>query len=461
MKQQRFAVCGTAFHTPSRAQLQVLADALIVVDADGTIETVLAFTDEAYAKLKQQFADQQRLFELGQNQYLLPGLVDLHIHAPQWPQLGNALHLPLYDWLMEYTFPLEAKYQDIEFARAVYSSLVDTLLANGTTTAVYFATIHQAATRCLADICIEKGQRGLIGRVAMDDPTQCPEYYRDVSAQQAIADTRGFIEYVNAHADNRDKRVLPVITPRFIPSCSDKLLLGLGELAREYDCHIQTHCSESDWEHDYVLKRCGRSDTESLYDFGLLTDKTVLAHCNFIDDSDRDRIGSIQAGIAHCPLSNFYFANAVFPAQQALQQGLLVGLGTDISGGHSPSILETCSHVVAASRALEDGVDPSLDNDQRGLAGARINFLDAFWMATVGGAAALNLNVGQFAVGYQFDAVLIDTLVSDSNVIVWPQLDTPEAVFQKIVYNARRCNIQRVWVQGEVVSGCGVDEELK
>jgi len=129
-------------------------------------------------------------------------------------------------------------------------------------------------------------QRALIGRVAMDDPDQCPVYYRDASAAVAEADTRAFIAYVQSMVGNEDGLIRPVITPRFIPSCSDELLRRLGALARETGCYVQTHCSESDWEHGYVLNRCGVTDTAALESFGLLSRHTILAHGNFVGDED-------------------------------------------------------------------------------------------------------------------------------------------------------------------------------
>ena len=123
--------------------------------------------------------------------------------------------------------------------------------------------------------------RALVGKVAMDDPISCPDYYRDASVGAAIEGTMALIEYVRGHTENRDGLVLPAITPRFIPSCTDQLLEGLGALAQSSGCHVQTHCSESDWEHGAAFSRYGRSDAESLDGFGLMTRRTVLAHSNF------------------------------------------------------------------------------------------------------------------------------------------------------------------------------------
>ncbi|MCB8982068.1 MAG: guanine deaminase [Ardenticatenaceae bacterium] len=448
-----FTLCGTLIHAPVCGEIEVIENALVVVDAAGNIAGVYAPEAEKYAIVKETAVAANSLITLAKGQYLLPGLIDLHVHAPQWPQAGNALHLPLYTWLQEYTFPLEAKYADLEFAEKVYTSLVDTLIANGTTTTLYFATVHLEATKLLAEICLAKGQRALVGKVAMDNPAECPDYYRDESVQQGLADTRALIEYVRAMPGNENERVLPVITPRFIPSCTDEMLTGLGELAEEYDCHVQTHCSESDWAHNYVLNRHGKHDTQSLHDFKLLTNKTVLAHSCFISDEDMATIKQQRSGIAHCPLSNAYFADAVFPARKALDLGLDVGLGTDVSGGATPSLLENCHTAVTASRYLDGGVDAELPQPERGIQGSRIDFKEAFWMATAGGGKALDLNIGLFKEGYAFDAIIVDTKVAGSNLVVWAELDKAEDILQKIIYNANRQNIRQVWVQGKLVGG--------
>jgi guanine deaminase len=383
-------------------------------------------------------------------QYLLPGMVDLHVHAPQWPQLGKALDLPLEEWLQTYTFPLEARYADVAFAQTEYESLVAGLLANGTTTALYFATIHLPATQRLADICLRRAQRALIGQVAMDNPEQCPDYYRDLSAASAEAQTRAFIDYVRALPGNEAALIKPVITPRFIPSCTDELLRGLGTLARESGCHVQTHCSESDWEHQYVLERYGITDTAALDRLGLLGRHTVLAHGNFVSDADLTIIGARCAGIAHCPLSNIYFSDAILPLRHLLAQGIHVGLGTDIAGGASPSILENARHAVIASRYLEAGVDPAQSRAQRRRPDSRIDALTAFWLATAGGGIALDLPIGIFKEGFQFDALLIEGGSDHGNLRLQPE-DSAADLVQKIIYHAGRSNVREVWVANRLV----------
>lgn len=426
-------------------------ETLFCIDGSGTIVDIIQHNDGAFRHVRDAARKAGKLTELSSDQYLLPGLIDLHVHAPQWPQMGKALDKPLEKWLNDYTFPLEARYADVDFARRNYTELVSALLANGTTTAVYFATLHTESSVELARICLAQGQRALVGRVAMDDPSQCPDYYRDETAASAEAETRAFIRAVAELPGNTAKRVLPVITPRFIPSCTDDLLKRLGTVAKETGCHVQTHCSESDWEHGYVKERLGKTDTVALRDFGLLTPKTILAHSNHIEDDDADLIKKTGAGVAHCPLSNFYFANAVFPLRAMLDRGLNVGLGTDIAGGHSPSVFDACRHAITASKALNDGVDARIKPEHRGRPGSAVSFKEAFWLATAGAGGVLELPVGKLEVGYQFDAIVIDTRAAGSDIYIHPAEDQPEDKLQKIIFNARRNNISRVWVDGKAV----------
>lgn len=439
-------------HTPALDQLEILNDTLISVDEAGTIISVLSPCDSAYNETLDSARQQKYFTTLPDNDFYLPGLVDTHIHAPQWPQLGKALHLPLENWLMNCTFPLESKYQDAAFASTMYNSLVTTLLANGTTSAVYFATVHTEATQILAELCVKKGQRAWVGRVAMDDHSQCPEYYRDATTDIGLRDSDDSIKNIKQLSGNESQRVKPIITPRFIPSCTDEMLEGLGILAAENNCAIQTHCSESDWEHQFVIDRMGLRDTEALEKFGLLTRTTVLAHANFINHADMCVIKNKESGVAHCPLSNQYFAGSVFPLRDALNLGVHVGLGTDISGGPSASQFDSCQHAISASRMLESGVNPNTSSGVRGIQGARIDYIEAFYLATAGGGVMLNEPIGLFKEGYHFDALHINTSNTDSNLLFFPELDSQADLFQKTLYAATRTDIQTVWVNGITVS---------
>lgn len=443
------AISGHAFYSASPEQIISLPDALMLWDDSGIITEILSPADAEYERRRDSCKSAGRLHVLEPGQYLIPGFVDLHVHASQWPQTGKNLHLPLYEWLHEKTFPLEARYADDVFAASVYSSLIDVLLANGTTTAAYFATVDLAGSLLLARLCLERGQRSLVGRVAMD--LDCPDFYGDASAEAGIEETERFILEVRSMSGNESGLILPVVTPRFIPSCSDGLLAGLGGLVRKYGCHMQSHCSENDWAHQYVLDRYGRSDAFKLNDFGLLTRRSFLAHCNFLDDDDMALFHETGCAVSHCPLSNFYFAGAVFPLKKAMDAGVQAGLGSDISGGPNPFLLDSARQAVAASRALESGADSSLSPEKRGRKGSAINFREAFWLATAGGGEALDLGIGRFEPGYAFDAVVFDVNAEHSNVRIWPDLDGDEDILQKLFYNSSRSNIMQTWVAGRRV----------
>lgn len=385
MSEATTTVRATIVQTPEPGRFERLTRHDVVIDRDGSIRSVAPADAVVVPDIV-----------LEDDLVLLPGMVDTHLHAPQWPQLGVGLDLPLERWLFEYTFPLEARYADTAFAEEVWAHMVPSLLRHGTTTAVYYGSIHEDATTALAEACVRHGQRAFVGRVAMDHPAGTPDWYRDDDAAGAVAASARSIDAVR-HADGGRGLVEPIVTPRFIPACTDAALTGLSELAAATGVRVQTHCSESDWEHGHVLDRCGVTDARALDRLGLIREHTILAHATHLNDDDRSLLAAAGAGVAHCPLSNAYFANRPFSARAALDAGVRVGLGTDVAGGPSPSLLSQCSHAVVASQQLADAGD----------ADARIDVATAFWMATLGGADLLGANVGLIAPGRSFDAVAV------------------------------------------------------
>lgn len=453
------SLLGRFAHAPTLGAVEIVEDALLRVGPDGLIEELIPAGDPRHAGAVASAEAAGTLVRLPASGWVLPGFVDLHVHAPQYAQLGTALDRPLEEWLVDYTFPLEARFADLAFADRVYSALVADLLALGTTTALMFATVHQEATRRLVDLSLEQGLRALVGKVAMDNPDQCPDYYSDASPAASVEGTRALIEYVRSHPGNGEGLALPVVTPRFVPSCTDAALGGLGELASHYACHVQTHCSESDWAEGYVQARTGRRDAEHLDALGLLTPKTILAHSVFMTDSDLALLARRGSGVAHCPLSNAYFAGAVFPLRAALERGVAVGLGTDISGGPNAAMSDALRMTVAAARMLDRGVDAALPPERRGAPGARLDWPEAFHLATAGGGAALGLPVGVFAPGYAFDAQLIDPDAAAGSIRVLDDAGGAQGLLAKILYTASRPNIAEVWVAGRSVAGSRTDPQ--
>lgn len=442
------AIQGNAFFSMDFNTIKYISNGIFCVNKEGYIDEVYEEGHKDYDLVRFMYLKSGKLRILSDLEVMLPGFVDLHIHASQWPQAGTALDSPLETWLGEYTFPLESRFKDLEFANEIYGDVVNTTLRHGTTTAMYFATVDRESSILLASLCGELGQRGLIGKVAMDDPNSNAEFYRDNSPEGAVYETEKFINKVLEIQNLYKQNVYPVVTPRFIPSCTSEALAGLGMLAKKYDVHIQTHCSESDWAHQFVKEKYGVNDAQALDNFGLITNKTIIAHAPFLEPDDLKIIADKKTTIAHSPLSNAYFANSVLPFRDFSSNGVNIGMATDISGGYSPSMYQSIRQAVISSRMLQEGVNPSLPRDERGRAGSSITINNAFYSATVAGGIALNLPIGKLEKGYSFDVQIINV---ENNIPRFYKEKNPEDLLHKILLLSESSNIKELWIQGRRV----------
>jgi guanine deaminase len=343
---------GPIIHSLSLSELQVMPQGLLGVDAAGRVCFVLdlgaASTEDTAAALGalRGAAGGPELVELG-SRMLMPGFVDAHAHAPQHAFTGTALDLPLLEWLERYTFPHEARFADVAHARKIYSRAVRNHLKHGTTTVSYFATIHNEACKVLVEVCREQGQRAYVGKVNMD--RNSPESYCEETVA-SLRDTRGFVDHVLGLGD---PLITPVITPRFVPSCTPALMRGLAAIADEHQLPLQSHLSENLAECDWV--RSLHPDCENYSDVydkhGLYTSRSYMAHCVHCARPERDLVLRKGVGIVHCPNSNFTLASGVCNVREWLEEGHKVGLGTDVAGGYSPSILNAIRMARVASVA--------------------------------------------------------------------------------------------------------------
>ncbi|KAF4029980.1 Amidohydrolase family [Phytophthora infestans] len=434
-------VRGCVVHAPLRGCIELFEDAFLSIDlSTGRITAFHAEIEPTDLDLLSK-APSSEILHLPEGQFLMPGFVDTHVHAPQFPFMGTATDVPLMQWLDKYTFPVERSFEDPKVALKWYSTLLDMMLTQGVTTAQYFATIHVEATKILADLVELRGQRGLVGLVSMD--RNAPDNYMSSSVGKCLADAEEFIQYA---LGKNNELVKPVVTPRFVPTCSPELMKGLGALAKKYDVHVQSHIAESRDEEAFVeTLHPGRRDAELFEEAGLLTQKSCMAHAVHLKEDELEIMRRTGTAIACCPLSNFFFANGFLDVRKVLDKNVGVGLGTDIAGGYSPSMLRAIQTCVLTIKALEI---------QEGTSGAPtqpFDFKDAFWLATMGGAKALNLeeDTGSFAVGKCFDAILVD--VNRGRNLVFSERDTPLDVFKKVIHNADNRNFVQVFVKGNMV----------
>lgn len=385
--------------------------------------------------------------KLAPRQFLIPGFVDTHNHAPQWMQRGLGQGMHILDWLEGVTFPNEARFRDVEYARRVYGSLVDGVLRQGVTTASYYGSLHGDATCVLADTCLAKGQRAFVGKCNMN--RNSPDFYRDASTEESLAETERCIQHVRS-IDPDGHLVRYVITPRFAISCEPDLLEGLGAVASENaDLPIQTHFNEAQQEIDATLSLFPQFDSEvDLYaHYNLLNRRSVLAHCTIMTPRETDRLEALGCGVAHCPTANMTVGGGFMaaPVRDFMRRGIKVGLGTDSGGGFSSSILDAMRHALIASFSREAqtrGADRGLSLDE------------VFYLGTMGGAKVMGVGdeVGSFEVGKQFDAVVVDMDSSRRGVNApVEEEDSTRRVFDKFLMTGDDRNIVEVYIRGRKV----------
>ncbi|XP_020283668.1 guanine deaminase [Pseudomyrmex gracilis] len=437
MVQQVFI--GPVIQTDESGEL-IIKEHLAIFTQDGKIirieENVPIGQQEIEYYLKDFSVDEVNILSHGQ--FMIPGFIDCHIHAVQFPNLGLGYDKSLLDWLETYTFPLEKRYTDTNFAERVFDAVVKQTIRTGTTTACYFASLYAEACIILANKAAELGQRAFIGKVNMNFPRE-DGYYE--STEKSIENTVAFIESIEQIGNSL---VRPVITPRFALSCDMQLMKRLGEIAKARDLHIQSHVSENLAEIDAVKKAFSdQFSYTAVYDSaGLLTSKTLLAHGVYLEDSELVILKERGTAIIHCPSSNIYLKSGLCDVQRLKAHNIKVGLGTDVSGGASYSILNEMRSVLQVSNSL------SMMKDNY----TQLSYKDVFHMATSGGAKALSIEdkLGNLMPGKEFDALIID-LNAEGSLLDNFREYTLEEKLQRFIYSGDDRNVISVYIKGKKV----------
>lgn len=362
----------------------------------------------------------------------VPGLVDLHVHAPQYTFRGQGMDLELLDWLDRYTFPEESKYADPEYADRAYRRFVEDVRQGPNTRACVFATVHTEATIHLMDLLEESGLCTMVGKVNMD--RNCPDTLREASAAASARSTREWLEGIRG----RYRRTRPILTPRFIPSCTDGLMRELHRIQQDYGLPVQSHLSENPGEIAWVRELCpGAGHYGGAYhSFGLFGGPdcpTIMAHCVYSDGAEAALLKEQNVFVAHCPASNTNLSSGIAPVRRFLRDGIPVGLGSDVAGGTHTSIFKAMADAIQVSKLRWRLADPSLEP---------LTVPEAFYLGTAGGGAFFG-KVGSFAPGYEFDALIIDdTRYTPRNQ---PDLETR---LERTVYLSDERDIRHKFVWG-------------
>ena len=378
---------GDIVYTSNPSQFDLYEDGYLVTDDDKVVDV--------YSSLPQEY--QNELIEDYKGKLIIPGLIDLHVHAPQYTYRGLGMDLELIEWLNVNTFPEESKYKDNEYALKAYSIFTDDLLHSSTTRACIFATVHKEATLLLMDKLEETKLITKVGKVNMD--RNCPDYIKEGSVNSYL-DTLSWVEECN----NRNYSFTsPILTPRFIPSCTDEILDKLKEIQVKYHLPVQSHLSENLSEIEWVKELCPSArnygEAYALHAlFGGEDCPTLMAHCIYSNDEELALMKKNGVYIVHCPESNINVRSGIAPIRKYLDEGFNVGLGSDIAAGTTLNMFKAVEETIKASKMRWRILDQNYKwlSEQEG-----------FYLATKGGGKFFG-KVGSFEKDYEFDAVVID-----------------------------------------------------
>lgn len=487
-KEKRYK--GSFIHSVSLDQIEII-NATCIVDQNGTIVSFEPFMENPSESHNENDQQQNKHEQEGnenewQDYFWIPGFIDCHTHAPQYENLGLGLDQPLLEWLENTTIPVEMTFdsqslpinhslqhlQQYKLIKSKYDSMIKRYLISGTTTACYFGSIHLESTKILSNLLEQNGQRAFVGKTCMDQHSF--HGYLDSNTESSIESTRKFIEYCKGIIDENGKRqefnkrnemnsidsfdendkridndlkskiniITPVITPRFAITCSMDLMKELAQLSNEYNCPIQSHLCENEKEIEFVKEIYPNVENYTMvYDeAGLLTDRTIMAHCIHLTDKEIEILKQRKVAIAHCPVSNFALNSGIMNMRRLLNAGIEnIGLGSDISGGYSICILEVMRQAIIASKAIHFQDNSLLP----------LSCKEAFYLATLGGAIALGSShlIGNFMIGKKFDALLI----KKDKLFPGEQLNLMQE-FERFIYCGDDRRIAKIFVNGKQIS---------
>lgn len=366
------------------------------------------------------------------NKIIIPGMTDLHIHAPQYVFQGVGMDLELLDWLNTYTFPEESKYSSLSYAHKAYTNFVEKLRKSTTTRACIFATIHADSTLLLMDMLEKSGLSTLVGKVNMD--RNSPDTLKEESADIACFNTEKFLLRV---LDKNYKNTKAILTPRFIPSCSDELMTKLQNLKDKYDLCVQSHLSENLSEIAWVQELCPWSQFYGdAYDkfnmFGRNT-KTIMAHCVHSPIIEIDRMKENGVFIAHCPESNINLSSGIAPIRTFLDKDMNIGLGSDVAAGTTLNIFKSIAYSIQASKMRWRLQDNSL---------SPLTVAEGFYLATKGGGEFFG-KVGSFDKDYEADIIILDDTRINHN-----EITSLEKRLERMIYLADEREVFAKYVKG-------------
>lgn len=415
---------GLASHPDAiLSQARYLEDGVLLL-RDGQVVSLQAWQENSEQLNQYEMIDMR-------GKLIVPGFVDSHIHYPQTEMIG-AFGEQLLEWLNHYTFPVEAQYHCPQHAAQMSAFFLHQLLANGTTSALVFGTVHPQSVDALFSAAEALDMRIIAGKVMMD--RNAPEYLTE-TPEESYQQTRALIERWHQRG-----RLSYALTPRFAPTSSPELLNKVCQLRQEFpDTWLHTHLSENPqeiaWVKDLFPEHAGYLDVYHHYQ--LTGRRSVFAHCIHLDDQEWQCLHETDSSIAFCPTSNLFLGSGLFNIKRSWQQGVRVGIGTDVGAGTTFNMLQTLGEAYKVGQLQQ----------------YKLSAAEAFYHATLGGAHALDLDhaIGNFATGKEADFVVLDPAVSPLQTLrIGNSKDIWEKLFVLMTLGDDR-NIAQTWVHGRRV----------
>lgn len=404
-------------------------DGFLVVNPDGIIEYCGESSDCPIKTVNLEIQDYS-------DHIILPGLIDTHVHLPQYSAIGRGKG-ELLDWLEKYIFPLETKFDEDEFAREQSKLFFEDALSYGTTTMSVYCSVHPCATDIAFETADKLGVRAFIGNSLMDENVP-----KELVEKSSLAESKKIIDKWHG-TDN--SRLSYILTPRYAGCCSMELMRKCSEISKSEKLLIQTHIAENREELEFISKLYPnhKNYAEIYLDAGILNENTLLAHGVYLSEQEQKIIKDSGATICHCPNSNRFLQSGFMPLRKYFNNGMKISLGSDIAGGSSLSILNEAKEAIETTKARNIISYP----DREEVLSAE----EALWLSTLAGAEVLKIDSlsGNLLEGKEADFIILDgNEIKDKSIL-------NEDLISSLIYKYSEKRVMQTFVRGrEVFATC-------
>ena len=423
-----------------------LADGRLDVGADGRLVAIEPWAESAGRPAAA--GDASPVLDL-RPLLVLPGLVDLHLHLPQFPSAGLGAGMDLLTWLEHYIFPLERAF-DAPTAARLAPQVFRALAAAGTTTVLAYGAIWAESLDACFEAAEAHGIRAVLGKVMMDRVTYGANLPPERILELSLRQTRDLAERWNGRDQDRLRYA---VTPRFAVSCTADLLRESAALARATGSYWQTHLSEDRTEIDTVAVLFPEArDYLDVYDrAGALGPRTIMAHAIHLSDRELSRLVESGTRIAHCPESNLFLASGMMPLAHYQERGAIVGLGSDVAAAPDASLftqMRTGFYVQNALRVSAADERPILDP------------MGWLRLATYEGARVLGLedSIGSLEPGKEADLIALDPSMTQP-VQAMAEDDDATPLLSRLIFRSHPQMVRGAWVRGRLLAAGSAEPE--